>query len=358
MKRLRVTAARALRLTVVRHGLAALAGLALVLVVSAVLPSYRNFQLAELSYLVCATAGLTFLAGPGGQISVGQGAFMAIGAYTTALVINHQHWNLAAALLSALVVAACVGLLLGLATARLRGLYLATLTLALAVALPALVNVRGLSGILEGSNGLSVLASPPPAVLGADFSTPRWQAWVTGFCAVVTLWFLANLGRSRYGRSMRAARDDEAAAALSGVNVARVRLLAFVVAAACGGLGGGLLAWVTSLASPGAFSLNLSFGLLAAAILGGLGSLAGAVWGSLLLVVVSSVTSDLSSGSRLPIDVANNLPGAVYGVVLIVVMMTFPGGLHQGYRWISSRIPALVRRSRPPGDGAGRGSGR
>ncbi|MGW2543320.1 branched-chain amino acid ABC transporter permease [Kitasatospora sp. NPDC001574] len=352
MKRATAVPARLLRFIVVRHSLAAIAGLALVLVVSANLSSYRNFQLAQLAYLVCATAGLTVLAGLSGQISVGQGAFMAIGAYTTALLVEHLRWGLAAVLLSSAVAAAAVGLVIGLAAARLRGIYLATLTLALAVGLPALVNVRGLNGFLQGENGLSVNTTPPPAALGADFPTARWQAWVAVLCAVITLWFLANLGRSRYGRSMRAVRDNESAAALSGIHVARVRLLAFVVAAASGGLGGGLLAWVTSLAAPGAFRLDLSFGLLAAAILGGLGSLAGAVWGALLLVVVSEWSSGLASSGQMSNNVADNLPGAIYGVVVILVMMTFPGGVQQGIRKLCSRIAAVARRDRLPGAGA------
>ena len=104
---------------------------------------------------------------------------------------------------------------------------------------------------------------------------------MTCACALITLVLLANLGRSRIGRTWRAVRDDEVAAALAGLNVARLRVLAFVVSAACAGLGGALLAVVTAIVSPGAYTLTLSIGLLTAAVLGGLGSLAGAVWGSL-----------------------------------------------------------------------------
>lgn len=327
-----VAASRLPRSALARHSLAAVAGLLAVLAVSSGLSSYRNFQLAQLGYLVCATAGLTFLGGRSGQISVAQGAFMAIGAYTTALLANHRHWGLAVVLLCAALTAAGLGLIVGLAATRLRGLYLATVTLALAIGLPALPSAPGLSGLLQGENGLAVYSAPPPAFLGEQFSTAQWQAWVSALCAAVTLWFLANLGRSRYGRAMRAARDNEAAAALSGVHVARTRLVAFVAAAACGGLGGGLLAWVNSLAAPGAFGLNLSLGLLAAAMIGGLGSLNGAVWGALLLVAVSAWTSGLSSGGQLSSNVTNNLPPAVYGVVLIFVMLTFPEGIQGLFR--------------------------
>ena len=334
------------RLTLVRHSLGALAGLAALLLLSVVLPPYRDFQLAQIAYLLCATAGLTIMTGLSGQISVGQGAFMAVGAYTTALLTNHLHWGLVPVMLASVLVATILGLVVGVAAARLRGPYLAALTLALAVGLPTLVDYRGLTGLLQGANGLTVNTSLPPLALGADFPLARWQAWVAGACAIATLWFLANLSRSRYGRSMRAVRDDESAAALSGIHVARVQVLAFVVAAACAGLGGGLLAWVSSLAAPGAFTLNLSLGLLAAAVLGGLGSLAGALWGSLLLVLISTLTSDLSSANQLSPNVANNLPGAIYGTVLILTMIIFPGGIQYGLRWLATRITTFSREHR------------
>ncbi|MFE3110686.1 branched-chain amino acid ABC transporter permease [Kitasatospora indigofera] len=332
-----------MKLTLVRHSLGALAGLAALILLSVLFQPYRDFQLAQISYLLCGTAGLTIMTGLSGQISVGQGAFMATGAYTTALLTNHLRWGLVPVLLASVLVSMLLGLVVGMAAARLRGPYLAALTLALAVGFPALVDYRGLAGLLEGQNGLTVSASAPPLALGADFPPARWQAWVAGGCAIVTLWFLANLSRSRYGRSMRAVRDDESAAALSGIHVARVQILAFVVAAASAGLGGGLLAWVTSLAAPGAFTLNLSLGLLAGAVLGGLGSLAGALWGSLLLVLVSTWTSDLASADQLSPNVANNLPGVIYGTVLILVMIIFPGGIQHGLRRLFAWVTKIAR---------------
>jgi branched-chain amino acid transport system permease protein len=143
-------------------------------------------------------------------------------------------------------------------------------------------------------------------------------------------------------------RDDEVAAALSGIRVARVQILAFVVAAACAGLGGGLLAFVTSLAAPGAFGLTLSLQLVTAVILGGLGSLPGAVWGSLLLVLMPSWAADLGGAANLSHDVASNLPLAIYGLVLIIVMIAFPGGIQEGIRRFLVR-PASRRLRRGTG---------
>jgi branched-chain amino acid transport system permease protein len=321
-----------LRLTAVRHTAVALLALFGLYVLSGVLGPYRDLQLAQTAYLVCAAAGLTVLTGLSGQISLGQGAFMAVGAYTAALLINHLHWPLAVVLLASMVVTAALGVIVGAAAARLRGPYLAGATLALAVGLPSLADYHPLTGVLGGQNGLSVTSSPPPAALGETFPLERWQAWVACLCAVITLWLLAGLTHGGFGRSLRAVRDDEVAAALSGIRVARVQIQAFVVAAACAGLGGGLLAFVTTLAAPGAFGLTLSLQLVTAVILGGLGSLPGAVWGSLLLVLVPSWAADLGGAAHLSHDVASNLPLAIYGLVLIIVMIAFPGGIQEAIR--------------------------
>jgi len=277
-----------LRPTLVRHVLLAVVAVLVLYVLTTVLGPYRDLQFSQAAYLACAAAGLTVLTGLSGQISLGQGAFMAIGAYTTALLINGPHWPLALVLLVAVALSAVAGLLVGVAAARLRGPYLAGATLALAVGLPELASYGPLTKHLGAQNGLTVTPSPPPLSLGESFPLERWQSWVTGIAIVITMLLLANLTRSRFGRTLRAVRDDEIAASLAGIRVARMQVLAFVVAAACAGLGGGLLAFVTTLAAPGAFTITLSLQLISAIILGGLGSLAGAVWGSLILVLVPS----------------------------------------------------------------------
>ena len=242
------------------------------------LNTFRDFQIAEVAIEVTAVAGLTVLTGLSGQISLGNGAFMAIGGYTTALLLLHLNWPFIAALVASAVVTAVAGGIVGVAAARLRGPYLAGATLMLGVALPALASAY--QGIFGGDQGLNVTFTAP-AFLGAAFPLTRWQAWVSAVVALVTLVLLANLCYSRIGRNWRAVRDDEVAAALDGVNVAVTRILAFVVSAVCAGLAGSLLAIVTSLVAPGAFTITLSIALLTAAVIGGLGSLPGALWGSL-----------------------------------------------------------------------------
>ena len=152
--------------------------------------------------------------------------------------------------------------------------------------------------------------------------------------ALVVLVLLANLGRSRIGRNWRAVRDDEVAAALAGINVAQARILAFVVSAACAGLAGALLAVITALVAPGAFTITLSIALLTGAVIGGLGTLLGAIWGSLVIVLVPTYATDVATSHGLSTTVASNIPVAAYGVVLILVMLIFPQGIQGGVLWL------------------------
>ncbi|MDL4817084.1 branched-chain amino acid ABC transporter permease [Actinomadura opuntiae] len=347
----------AFRSTLVRHLAGAAAGLLALYVLTTSVGPYRDLQIAQAAYLTCAVAGLTVLTGLGGQISLGHGAFMAVGAYTAALVSAHWGWPLAAMLAAAAVVTALAGVLVGSVAARLQGPYLAGATLAFAVGLPGLANYSHLTGLLGGQNGLTVTPPVPPAALGETFPLERWQAWIACIGAVVTLFLLANLTGGRFGRTLRAGRDDEIAAALCGLRVARLRIAATVVSAACAGLAGGLLAVVATLAAPGAFPLTLSLQLIAAIIIGGLGTLPGAVWGALILVFVPSWASDAASSSGLSHDVASNLPLAIYGLVLIAVTLAFPRGLQGGLRDIGGavrrRLPPPVRRFAPGGGAPG-----
>jgi len=321
--------------TLWRHLFGAAVLAVILLALTSVTGSFRDYQIAQVAVYVVAVAGLTVLIGLSGQISIGHGAFMAVGAYIAALVIIHLNWPLPLAFLAAAAGTALVGAVLGVAAARLRGPYLAGATLILAVALPSLANRY--ASLLGGDQGLSVNITVP-AGLGANFPLTRWQAWITCAAALVTLVLLANLAASRFGRSWRAVRDDEVAAALAGLNVARLRVLAFVVSAATGGLAGALLAITIGLVAPTGFTLALSIGLLTAVVVGGLGSLAGAVWGSLLLVLFPTYATDVATSLGLPTKVASNIPLIAYGVALIVVMFAFPNGIQGGVRQLAALV--------------------
>lgn len=318
-------------MTLLRHLAIAAAAALIVVILSVKLSFFREYQMAEVAAYLVAVAGLTVLVGVSGQISIGHGAFMAIGGYATALVLAHLSWPLEAVFAISAVTAAAVGAVVGVAAARLRGPYLAGATLMLAVALPSLASRY--PGLLGGDQGLSVSITTP-AWLGVTFPPTRWLAWLTWAAALVALVLLANVVRSRIGRSWRAVRDDEVAAALAGLNVARLKVLAFIVSAGCAGLGGALLAVTTNIASPGEFTLTLSITLLAGAVLGGLGSIAGALWGSLVLVFLPTYLTDLVSSHGLNSAASSSVPIAVYGAVLVAVMLLFPGGIQGALRRI------------------------
>ncbi|HEV3047525.1 MAG TPA: branched-chain amino acid ABC transporter permease [Solirubrobacteraceae bacterium] len=328
--------------------LVALAGVVLYLASEGLSP-YRDLQLASGSYYFIVLSGLTVLTGLSGQISLGHGALMAVGAYTVALLVGNEHWALVPALAAATAISAAVGVLVGAAASRLRGPYLAGATLAFAVGLPALAEKY--SGTFGGANGLEINPPTVPSWLGLSFPLERWEAWIAGIGALVVVFAMNNLVRSGVGRSFRAVRDDEIAASLCGMHVGRVQTLAFVVSAACAGLGGGMLAVVLQLAAPGAFQLTLSLSLLTAIVLGGLGSQLGAIWGAVVLVLLPGWTDDLAHSFSLSNQVSANLPLAIYGVVLIGAMLAWPSGIQGALR----RIAALARRS-PAGIGLTRAS--
>ncbi|HEX3688807.1 MAG TPA: branched-chain amino acid ABC transporter permease [Solirubrobacteraceae bacterium] len=325
------------RSTLVRSLAWALLAAVALIIVSDFVSAYNDLQLATGLYYFAALAGLTVLAGQSGQISLGHGALMAVGAYTVALLIGNEGWALVPAIAAAVVVSVLVGIPLGAAASRLRGPYLAGATLALAVGLPALADK--FSGLFGGENGLTINPPIPPSWLGADFPLERWEAWIAGGGAVLVLFVLYNVIGSGVGRSLRAVRDDEIAASLCGLSVGRTQTTAFILSAGCAGLSGALLAVVLQLAQPGAFPLQLSLSLLTGVVLGGLGSLVGAVWGAALLTLLPNWTNDIANSFSLSTKVSANLPLAIYGVVLIVAMILWPSGIQGGLR-------ALLRRAR------------
>jgi branched-chain amino acid transport system permease protein len=324
-------------------GLVVLGGAVLALL-SDLLGDYNDLQLASGAYFFTVLAGLTILAGQSGQISLGHGALMAVGAYTVALLIGNEGWALVPALVAAVLVTSLVGIPVGAAASRLRGPYLAGATLAFAVGLPSLAD--RFPGTFGGENGLTINPRTPPSALGSNFSLEHWEAWIACAGALLVMFVLYNVTRSGVGRSMRAVRDDEIAASLCGLSVGRTQTLAFFLSAACAGLGGGLLTVVLQLAQPGAFPLQLSLSLLTGVVLGGLGSLIGAIWGAAVLVLLPTWTNDLAHSFSLSSQVSANLPLAIYGLVLIGAMLIWPSGIQGGVRVLADRL-RRARRTMP-----------
>ncbi len=332
------------RFTVLRHALIFLPLAVLLLALTYVVDAFTDYNIAGIAIFAIAAAGLTVLTGINGQLSLGHGALMAVGAYTTSLLLKGQpQFPFLLTLLASIVSAGLAGGIIGVAAARLRGPYLAGATLALAVGLPGLASHFG--SVLGGNQGLNVTPPAAPAALGGDFPEERWLAWIAIVAAMITLFLLANLVRGGTGRTLRAVHDNETAARLAGIDVARVQVLAFVISAACAGLAGSLLAYRAGITSPTGFGLPLSLQLLSAIVIGGLGSLWGAVWGSIILVMLPVWTSPLTSNLNLSSDITNNLPLAVYGAVLVFAMLILPRGIQGtatslfggGRRWFLKR---------------------
>ncbi|TFV61799.1 UNVERIFIED_ORG: branched-chain amino acid ABC transporter permease [Bacillus sp. AZ43] len=332
--------------TLLRHLLMVLLAIVAAVVILEITDPFTNSQLAQLSYYAIAAGGLTVLTGLNGQISLGHGALMAVGAYTTALFLQaDEPPPLALILLVSVVTATAVGALVGVAAARLHGPYLAGATLALAVGLPGLAIY--FHDTFGGEQGMRVRAPQPPDVFG-DFlgwvsgNSPtgtKWLAYVGAMCLIITYFLLANLVRSRIGRTWRAIRDQDVAAELAGINLGAWRVLAFTVSAAAAGLAGGVLALVVRLAAPSGFTLVLSLSLLTAIVLGGLGSLLGALLGSALLVFLPPFVTDLGNDFGLNSTESAQLAPFVYGVVLIVAMIFAPAGFVGTIRlrWLTYR---------------------
>ena len=323
-----------LRSTLLRHALLMLLAFVGIALLLESVSAFRASQLAVMAYFVPAVAGLTLLTGINGQISLGHGALMAVGAYTTAFLLEHAAGvPFLGVLLIAVVVTSLVGVVVGAAASRLHGPYLAGATLALAVGLPGVALY--FEEELGGEQGLRVSPPRPSETVesaaffltGNDLSGGKYLGYVGWALALLVLLLLSNLVRSRYGRIWRAVRDDEVAAELAGIDLGRARILAFVVSAACAGVGGCLLAVITRLAAPTSFTLVLSISLLVAIVIGGLGSLFGAVLGSTLLVFLAPAVTNLGRANGLSDAQAANVAPLVYGLVLILVMLAAPQGV-------------------------------
>ncbi|NDC52652.1 MAG: branched-chain amino acid ABC transporter permease, partial [Actinobacteria bacterium] len=224
-------------------------------------------------------ASIVLLTGYSGQVSLGNGALMAVGGYSAALTLSNFSVPVWVAFLVAIAAASIFGAILGYAAARLSGPYLAGTTLALAVGMPALANQFEFLG---GEQGIIFDIGMPPARFGDEFTLYKWYFWIAALTALIALYFTSNVLYSRFGRTWRAVRGNALAAELAGVNAGRTKVLAFTVSSALAGLAGAVLAMTISLVSPSAFSLALSFSLVTGAVLAGISSLPGVMLGAVI----------------------------------------------------------------------------
>jgi len=286
--------------------------------IAAVLPltcqSFVIFQLTEVMIYGLAILGLNLLTGFGGQFSLGHGAFFGLGAYVTAILMQHYdvayYWTLPAAGGICFV----VGTLFGLPALRLQGLYLALATFALAVALPQLLKFHGLEGWTGGVQGIVVDQPDAPDFLPID--PDQWLYYFTLAVLLVMFAGAANLVKSRTGRAIMAIRDNPIAAAAMGVNAPLYKTLTFGVSAFFTGVAGALGAFAAQFVAPDSFTLFLSISFLVGLILGGMGSLPGCLFGGLFVLYVPNIAQTVSRG----------LAGAIYGVIMLLVIFVMPSG--------------------------------
>lgn len=283
----------------------------------------RVYQGANVAVYVVAIISIILLTGYSGQISLGHGALMAVGAY--AAVLSQVYWHLPVILtfVVAVLAAAGFGAILGTAAGRLTGPYLAGTTLALAVGLPSLANQFGFLG---GEQGLNYDVGLPPTWLGADFTQYKWFFWISALAALMVTWLSFNLLGSHYGRNWRALRSNPTAAALMGIHVGRSKVLAFTVSSGLAGLSGALLAMTISLVTPSAFPTSLSFSIVTGAVLAGVTLLTGSIVGAVVLVAIPEITGALATHLGGSEKVTSNLPGLLTSVLLIVAVLLFPNG--------------------------------
>jgi len=286
------------------------------------LDEIRVYQGATVAIYAIGIASLILLIGYSGQVSLGHGAFLAIGGFAAALARIHYEAPIWLTFVVAVLAAAIGGALLGLAAARLSGPYLAGTTLALAIGLPSIANQFS---ILGGEQGITFDIGLPPASLGEDFTQYKWFFWISWTVALITLYWLRNILNSRYGRGWRAVRSNDVAAELAGIHVGRNKVLAFTISAGLAGLAGALLAMTISLASPGVFPLALSFSLATGAVLSGVTTLGGVMIGAVTLVAIPEIALAIANryGSE---TITTNLPGLLVSALLILTVLFVPNG--------------------------------
>jgi len=299
----------------------------LILLVGARFDAYNQGQLAVVLILFIGVLSVTLLTGISGQLSLGQGALMAVGGYSTALLMINYKLSLWVAVPLSIITSALAGLLLGVAAARLRGPYLAGTTLVIALAIPTIAN-RFMS-VFKGDEGLPVDVGYPPQWFSNLFGEPtyeQWQIYVALPFAAIALFFASNILMSRTGRMWRSIRDNETATSLSGVNFSRQKIFVFVVSSSFAGLSGALYG-LRGLVGPSVYPVSLSLLLLTAAVLGGIRSITGAFIGTVIVVFLPDWIELVLGNFELSEQVSNFLPALISSLLLILTVVINPAGV-------------------------------
>jgi len=302
-------------------------------------PNYMVTHFALAVTYALAVLGLNLVTGYSGQVSLGHSAFFGFGAYASMYLMNDQGWSFWATLPAVAALGFAIGFLMGIPALRVKGLYLSLITLAVAIAFPALV--KKLDGITGGDNGKTLEAQwNPPKWFPGDISSSDWR-FITVLLITIVMFILAsNLIRSRVGRGLIALRDNETGAAVSGVYPAGFKTMAFAVSSLYAGVAGACYGLVATTLAPNVFSVQLSISLIAGLVVGGVATIAGNVLAGGIVEFLPYYTSNWLQGPR-----ANIL----FGVILIVAIFVMPGGIIWAVRKMRAKfvlfIPKLPRLS-------------
>jgi branched-chain amino acid transport system permease protein len=294
---------------------------------------YHLYQGAQVLILAIALLGLNLLTGFNGQISLGHGAFFAIGGYGAAILTAKLGVPYFIAIPLASLVCFGAGFLFGFPALRFGGLYLALATFALAVATPQILAYRGFDAWTGGSGGVSLMK--PHAPFALPLTIDQWLYLVCLISAALLYFAARNLVVSRIGRALIALRDQPVAAETMGVNAALLKTTCFGMSALYAGVAGGLSALAVGFVSPESFGLSLSLSFLVGIVVGGLASLGGVLFGALFIEFVPNLADQMSVTFG---ESAKALPGAIYGVLLILAMAVMPAG-------VAGALRAVVRRT-------------
>jgi len=296
------------------QALALAAGAACLVLPLALLSDYNLFRLTLVATYALAVLGLNLVMGFGGQISLGHGAFYAVGSYTTAILAGSYGVPYWATFPVSAAVCALLGFLVGWPALRLAGPYLALVTLALATAAPQILEHPALETWTGGVQG--VFLSKPEAPFGLPLSPDRWLYIVAVLIAATGFALVSRLMRSRTGRAIVAVRDHALAAEAMGVDVARLKTQTFALSAMLTGVAGSLGALAVEFVSPDSFAPFLSITLFVGSIVGGAASIFGAIAGAAFIVAVPPLASMVSQSA----------PGIAYGAMLILCLYVLPAG--------------------------------
>jgi branched-chain amino acid transport system permease protein len=293
-----------------------------------VVTNYRTFQLTLVLIYAIALLGLNILTGYNGQISLGHGAFYAVGAYAAAILMDKFGVPYWLTIPAAGAVCLLFGFLFGLPALRLEGLYLALATFALGVTTPQILKHHSIEEWTGGVQGIVI--AKPEAPFGLPLNADQWLYFFT-LAVMLGMFVLAwNLLRGRVGRALVAIRDHHIAAEAMGVNSALYKSLAFGVSAMYTGIAGALGAIAVQFVAPDSFNVFLSIVFLVGIVVGGLASISGAIYGALFIQFVPNFADEISKAA----------PWAVFGVVMIAFVYLMPGGVAGAIRMLRARWAA------------------